>query len=160
MSEFVNYQKRGIELPLGCKDLIDVLPPPREARIPAEGLAHIERYLSRLLQSPTGCRSVWICSFTIPLHLSLVYSKGLLRALIFLTTEREEPVRAVLSRAGILPTQDNIMGGDGPFSRFLLCSLPADVARAERFVSELLRSGYGLPEDVLLDFRYDEKDAN
>jgi hypothetical protein len=158
MSEFVNYQKRNIELPLGCKDLIDVLPPPKEASIPVEGLAHIERYLSRVLQTPTGRRSVWIYSFSIPVHLSLVYAKGLLRALIFFTAEREEPIRAFLSKSGILPTQDNMMDS-GPFSRFILCSLPSDVAVAGRFVSELLQCGYGLPEDVLLDFHYHEEDA-
>ena len=68
MAQFVNYKKRGITLPAGCKDLIDVLGPSRrqtkahvatcgfppleikEERFPTAGLAQIGRYMSMLLQ--------------------------------------------------------------------------------------------------------------
>lgn len=45
MSEFVNYQKRGIELPPGSKDLIDVLrlPGSTEGSTPAMSWQWSER---------------------------------------------------------------------------------------------------------------------
>jgi hypothetical protein len=48
VSQFVNYSKRGVELPEGCKDLIDVLQMAGQEsvaepdRVAIEGLAHIE----------------------------------------------------------------------------------------------------------------------
>jgi hypothetical protein len=161
MNEFVNFQKRGIELPPGCKDLIDVLPPPREARVPVEGLSHIERYVSRLLQSPGQLRSVWINSYSseTPVMFGILHTtKGLLHALIFMATERVSYIRDVLDGAGIQPKQDDaIPPGDGRCTRFIACPLPVDAVLAARLVSELLQKGYGLSADVELEFRYREK---
>ncbi len=65
MNPFVDYQKRGIELPEGCKDLIDVLQlASATAKHPAEptpkGVAYIELYLFRLLVPGSKFRSLWI----------------------------------------------------------------------------------------------------
>ena len=62
MNEFVNFNKRGVQLPPGCKDLIDVLGgggkgkpwgawelPKSERRIGA--LADVERYVRKMLES-------------------------------------------------------------------------------------------------------------
>jgi hypothetical protein len=68
MARFVNYQKRGVELPPGCKDLIDVLkrkqkaegpgafagnwePMPNADFFPSGGIRQIERYVTRVLSS-------------------------------------------------------------------------------------------------------------
>src|SRR2546426_9384324 len=69
MRQLVNYKKRGVELPKGCKDLIDVLQGPGRAKAPlaavgqpvlgggklerfsTRGLAQIERYVNRLFES-------------------------------------------------------------------------------------------------------------
>src|SRR5437773_4103400 len=68
MGEFVNYKKRSVELPPGCKDLMDVLlktstrktslpittrwvPVPKPERIAAHGLDHIPRFMTRVLKS-------------------------------------------------------------------------------------------------------------
>lgn len=166
MNEFVNFQKRGIELPAGCKDLIDVLAPPREAQITVEGLPHIERYLSRLLQSPAQRRSVWIISYApvTPVILGLIHTtKGPLplHAVIFVAQGRERPIRKVLDEAGIQLKQDDaIPAGDGDFSHVFAGPIPADVTNAARVVSDLLQRGYGLPADVKLEFRYREKAAS
>jgi len=67
MKSFVNYQKRSVQLPKGCKDLIEVLQPQKQTtkeppksiwemmpisdRVQERGLAHIQRYVSRLWES-------------------------------------------------------------------------------------------------------------
>src|SRR5579859_187824 len=69
MNPFVDYQKRGIELPEGCKDLIDVLqlarataeqPPEQQPEPPREGLPGIEHFIIRMLASTARSRSLWI----------------------------------------------------------------------------------------------------
>ena len=157
MNEFVDFGKRGIELPPGCKDLIDVLPPQREALVPAEGLSHVERYLSRLLPLTSGSRAVWINDFKLPATLGLIYGKRGLLALLFLAPGNEQSIRLVLNQAGLALMQDDAVGGAGPFTRFLLFSLPADAETAARIVHDLLRKGYGLPGDTQLHFSYHEK---
>jgi len=39
MKRFVNYRKRGVGLPKGCKDLADLLKMPKESREPGAGFA-------------------------------------------------------------------------------------------------------------------------
>ena len=58
MNEFVNMGKRSIELPAGCKDLIDVLQPAKRHALAkltislAEGgLADLAKHLANLLVS-------------------------------------------------------------------------------------------------------------
>ena len=68
MSKFVNYKKRGITLPPGCKDLIELLEPQRRAKaqsfmlFPSEGavtrddsgtlkVAEIEKYVAMIFES-------------------------------------------------------------------------------------------------------------
>ena len=69
MARCVNYEKRGVELPPGCKDLIEVLkgkwkakkpgglagkwkPVPEPDLFPSGGMGQIERYVTRVLVSP------------------------------------------------------------------------------------------------------------
>jgi hypothetical protein len=64
MSDFVNYNKRSIDLPPGCKDLIDVLRPKmsKAAAIPAPGatmsddetgtILSISEYIETFLKNP------------------------------------------------------------------------------------------------------------
>ena len=158
MSEFVNYLKRGVELPIGCKDLIDVLPPGEAACFPAEGLARIEHHVSRLLQSLSRGGSVWINVIAAPITLGLVRRKGALMALTFVSKDRQQQVSSILHEAGIQPTQDDGIKGP-PFTRFFFFVLAADAASATWTVSKLLREGFGLPENVHLEFRYREKIA-
>ena len=77
MSKFVNFQKRSVTLPDGCKDLIDLLEPPRRRtkvffeadevfgmpgleseHVPTDGLAEVGRYVSRLLESQDSCLTI------------------------------------------------------------------------------------------------------
>lgn len=64
MSEFVNYNKRSINLPPGCKDLIDVLRPAKASKTPAipvpgvsmsevetGTLSSIRKHIEKFLQS-------------------------------------------------------------------------------------------------------------
>ncbi len=70
MNEFVNFKMRGVTLPPGCKDLIDLLAPTRQRargkgssqlfpplevqneRFASAGLAQLGRFVGMLLNSP------------------------------------------------------------------------------------------------------------
>lgn len=166
MNEFVNFQKRDVALPPGCKDIIDVLnynkdliyfSPPKKAKAPTEGLLDIEQYLSRMLQSPAQRRSLTIYSVQAAskVRLHLFWGKGLLRAMFFIPTDREAQIRSVLDDRGIPPTQDEPATDED--SRFIICALPTDAVSATSLVSELLQKGYGLPANIELEFHYREK---
>ena len=79
MARFVNYQQRGVQLPPGCKDLIDVLkgkakakafrsftgewePVPKPDLFPSGGVAQIERYVVRILVSAAKFAALTVSS--------------------------------------------------------------------------------------------------
>ena len=173
MSEFVNYHKRGIELPPGCKDLIDVLPTSRrqrktyiasgfrpakmrEERFPTAGLAQIGRYVSMLLQwqGELFTLSLTAQDFEFPVTLYRSRSEG--TAAVVLVTkqaQREQAIRAFFEQQGIAAW--DLGAADG--SRGLAYPLPSDEARAVSLITEMLRSVYGLSDEAGIDFRYYEK---
>ena len=154
--------QRGVDLPFGCKDLIDLLPPGEEACFPVEGLAHIESHLERLMQSPSRSGSLWIYVIATPVTLGLYLRKGALHAHTFVSRDRQRQVNSILNAAGIQPTQDYGIKGP-PFTHLLFFALTTDTdtdtASATRIVSKLLRAGFGLPENVHLKFEHNEKIA-
>jgi hypothetical protein len=155
MSDFVNYGKRGVELPRGCKDLIDLLPRPQSPSFPAEGLSDVQRYLSRFLEKPAPGRHLTIQCLPAWVLLSLFYARGALMVTTLVPSERERAVSALLSEVGITLIQDVAVTG-GPCSRFMSFSLVPEAAEVERIISKLLRQGFGLHEDVVLEFDYAE----
>jgi hypothetical protein len=161
MNEFVNFQKRGIELPSGCKDLIDVLSQLREARIPAEGFADIERYLSRLLQSAAKRGSVTISSLDYRKSVRLSSRDGRLKVMVVVDTRdavREQAVLTLFREAGIPPKSDYDYSGDGVPLRVLFYLLPVSVPDAAGLIRALLHKVHGLAEDAGLLFLYREED--
>ena len=163
MNPFVDPQKRGIELPEGCKDLMDVLQAARAAEAqppepPTKGLAHIERYVFRLLASAAKSRALWIDCDHASL-LGLFCGKRGLRALVFVDAGREQAVRALLAESGISPMQDDPLSANGPCSRFLMYPLPVAASGAAQLVRQLLTKGFGLAEDIALEFRYHERNG-
>jgi hypothetical protein len=160
---FVDYQKRGVELPPGCKDLMDVLhierkkdPRPKRPERPAEPaatLADIGSYLLRFFSSSAGFRALWIyCNTSI---LTLFFGKHGLRGFVVVGALREQSVRAVLSHEGIAPLRDDLLPDNAHGLHFALTS-SSDV---ERFVRELLVRGLGAEQASPLEFRLYEKNA-
>jgi len=164
MSLLVDFKKRGIELPEGCKDLIDVLElataaaqsqqAPRQAR--SQGLADIEDYLFRLLASAARFRSVWIDGDPAAVILMFCDTQGF-RTMVLVDSGREQAVRSVFADSGISPTKDDALPANGPCSRALVYPLPRAASRAAKIVRDLLTIGLSLSEDVVLEFRYREK---
>jgi hypothetical protein len=168
-------------LPKGCKDLIDVLRPPRPQRtvnepvgrweiapkpdrIEARGLDHIEHYVSRLLQSTATFRSLLISSLDRQTGVGLFYHDGVLVVTTFIDCSdsvREGMVRGLFVEADIKPTMDYLMIGSGEVpTRVIGYPLPAAAPRAAQLAAELMRRAYGLTDEAGLDFLYDEGDAS
>ena len=179
MNPFVNLQKRSIQLPKGCKDLIDVLRPPRvwgavgetiyygepfpkADRIETGGLAHVEHYLSRLLQSAAKRKTLLISSPDWRAWCVLAHYDDVLTVTVFVECSeslREEAVRGLFIEAGIAPTVDYVSSAEGVPKRGLAYPLPADASRAAQLTAELMRRAYGVTDVAALDFLYDERDA-
>ncbi len=60
MNKFVNFGKRSVELPAGCRDLIDVLQ--QAKRYPASTFATAETKLTRICRSESGSSCVGFSS--------------------------------------------------------------------------------------------------
>ena len=66
MPEFVNYHKRDVQLPHGCKDLVDLLnlqaptAAPEGVPLCSGGLKEVPENVARLLNSPQGCNGLII----------------------------------------------------------------------------------------------------
>jgi len=170
VSQFINYQKRGVELPEGCKDLIDVLKLANQESLPepdrtlVEGLADIEGYLSRMLASPAKSKFLAIFCFDPKPRTMLHFLSfgGVIHASLSVACtdpDRERAVRAVFAHAGIAPVQDlavHVWGHAEAESRSLRYPLPATAREAAGIIIELLRTAYGLPETAKLGFKYRE----
>ena len=171
MNQFVNYQQRGIELPAGCKDLIDVLRIEHRRvsapnRAPAEGLADLQRYVSLLMDSKAKLRRLTI-SFRhgrLPITLALSpfctgYGPWLVSISVFVDPTKpaeEQAVRRVFDEAGIAPLIKSLVTGVGPV-RALHYPLPSDACDAGRIVAEVLRSAFDVTEQAPLWFDYLER---
>ena len=122
MAKFVNYQKRGISLPPGCKDLMDVLARPRrqtkeqpisaflpriaikEEHFPTGGLAQLGRHLSMMLQSREEFIVVSVTSqeFEFPfVFWHSMFDLSFFRNLHIRDAQREQAVRAFFKGQGM-----------------------------------------------------------
>jgi len=177
MSEFVNYQKRGIELPPGCKDLIDVLrlPSSTEGSTPAMSwqrsvpvdvqavgrLSNVPAYVSMVVNSPSEQFLLMIGTTDKRLSVMLCRreSTGVL-ALILVgsvrsNAEREKGIREFFQRHGIGPLKEPLPGEAGVESfRGFEYPLPAGASQASQLTIELLSGVFGITEASQIQFRY------
>ncbi len=164
MNQFINYKKRSVELPAGCKDLIDVLHlAKREASSTFTSqsgrLADVAKHLSALLKPGAKSRNVAI-TWRQMNYLHLMNEEGGLTALAIVheDTAREPAVRGVFEAAGIAPILDEAVAG-ASFVRVLAYPLPSRAPAVEQLISDLLRRGYGLAEDVRLELSWDNDNS-
>ncbi len=171
MNRFVNYGKRSVTLPKGCKDLIDVLQarrrspasmatPGRATLAPDQGtLGDIAIYLARQLQTPSRFSNLLVLwgdaleAVQVPLT-----EAGLeLFALIRPGGASEKAVQRVFERAGIGSAGGWRVDVFGTATQLLRYRLPNAAQSAAGLVREVLRVGYGLPENARLEFYYVEE---
>jgi hypothetical protein len=169
--DFVNYNSRHVELPPGCKDLIDVL---KQARPESPGYPKL----------PSGAQPeqmqvgkigeladdmTWLISESIkpsflailvpgfplelrcetdagPLYLYLAVPSGELR--------RAERVRAFFDARDRKPLQDSTELDGWRFMRFMRYNLPCVVGTVSDLVGALLREVYDVRDDTPLRFVY------
>jgi hypothetical protein len=159
MNEFVNFGKRSVVLPAGCKDLIEVLqqskrhPTPAWSVCPVEGLGDVGKHLHGLLE--LGAKSKYLAVSWHEMnynHILLMNEDGVLSSLMVIHEDnhREQAVRGVFSAAGLGPIRDEAVAGWSV--RVLKYPLPDAVSRIEELISDLLRTGFGLAENARLEF--------
>jgi hypothetical protein len=170
MNEFVNFGRRGVDLPPGCKDLIDVLrrvrrpPVPALTSRPVQGLAHvaglanIAGHLHKLLEPGTKFKNLVITWHEEKNYVRLMNNGGVITALTVIHGDihRERAVRGVFNAAGLEATHDEALG----WVRALIYPLPAGESSIRELVSDVLRKGYGLAENVRLEIGSWEDDAS
>jgi hypothetical protein len=179
MNKFVNFGKRGVDLPAGCKDLIDVLrrahggkvtphqtelhPIRKPTSHSVRGLANVARHLPSLWESAAKSKYLvifWEQMGPLMNSVQLMNEKGVLTVatVIHGTAHRQQAIREVFKAAGLSPILDQAAYGGSV--RVLRYPLPADKSSIGELVSALLRNGHGLPEDATLEIHFLENDAS
>jgi hypothetical protein len=170
MNDFFNYKKRDVELPPGCKDLIDVLHlghstemSPSEPgvpsveiiqSVPAKTLTDLGGYLDRFVSSKAASKALWInCNFTSTV--AFFDGKHGLRSIVLVEVSRAQAVRDLFGRAGHTPIHDNDLENNTRGLQFILASKVG----FEPFVRDLLTLGCGVTPDSPLEFHFNEKPA-
>jgi hypothetical protein len=158
MSDFVNLRKRGVQLPAGCKDLIDVLQRGKGRAAakftfwPAVRPPALAKYLSRLLRPATGVSQLVIAWTAIScdyLHFKNEAGRLTIQSIIWDETNREAAVRGVFAAAGLPPILDAPAPG-ASFMRVLEHRLPNSASEIEKLTLDVLGRGFGLAADVCL----------
>jgi len=173
MSQFVNFKKRGFTLPPGCKDLMDLLMPPRKRdkepfvaqvfpplkihkeHFPSAGLAQLERFVEMLLNSPGEAFVVSINAEGFKFPVTLYRSNAEWATAIVLVTcdvPQEEAIRDFFAARNLDPLGKS--GHEGTAS--LVYPLPAKVPALTTLLTQLLQAVYALGEDAGLEFTYTE----
>jgi hypothetical protein len=168
MNPFVNIHYRGVELPPGCKDLIDVLQSPwaypgsklETFRVKTSndasqvgGLADLGYQMSRMFTLTNKSQSMLISGKNS--CLALYRRNELLRMqVLVLRVEscNEQMIREMFEMADLHPIEEV---GKGK-KRALKCPLPNTLNDVIDFIDGLLRKGYGFNYQSRLDFWYFE----
>ncbi len=171
MSQFVNFNKRSVTLPAGCKDLIDLLAPTGKQRkpsssvepfaavelhkehFPSSGLAQLERFVGLLLHPRGEGFALELAAQAISNPIMLYCSKPEKMAGILVDARdvpQEEAVRAFFLHRATEPLLESRHEG----TLTLLYPLPWDVGATSGLVRDLLQEVFALGSDAGLDFEY------
>ena len=169
MNPFVDFQKRSIDLPFGCKDLADALananrePDSRDRWKLLSGLQETERYLAGLLLQPAALLYLDISIIRTPHRLLLAPLRDELCILLFIDGSdkgRLPRVRKFLHDAEISPAVDvmgNISVIDATSTRILIYPLPVVAPDAAELITRVLREGFALSEEAPLYISSNER---
>jgi hypothetical protein len=170
MNDFVDPKHRGVNLPPGYKDLIDVFEGKRKesglipwryratiASISSGGLAQAEKYLQRFFASRREGRRPFLHFITAQdgfTFLLLNSKNGPLAVFSFPIhdTVSEKSVRRIFAKAGINPVSDE--AGTGTFVRAIQYLLPNEFLDAHTIVANVLKEAYAVTEKAGLRFSF------
>jgi len=161
MNRFVNYGKRSITLPEGCKDLIDVLrldkPTSGPARAEPGSLADVEAHIARQLQAAAKFSNLVILWGHTVNNIQVVLIEGTLNlwAGMEASGPTEAAVRKVFAQAGIPLAGAPFKTLVAP-TQVLGWQLPGNPGAAAGLICALLRNGYGVADAARLEFHYVE----
>jgi len=171
MAKFVNYGKRSVTLPAGCKDLIDLLQPGgrgkvaseaepapeiRQERFQRSGLLQIGRFIAMLVASSTKAFVLLITMRDDCFPLALCAQQGQPVVELHLCAEdldRARAIRRFLRRVGVKPVQDLPVP---EVFKSLSYQMPRDARDITSVVDGLMRRVYGLDDVAGLRFLYYE----
>jgi hypothetical protein len=174
MEEFIDYKKRGVELPPGCKDLIDVLhrraqqeaseaaschwvPVPKTERIEERGLDHLQQFIAGVLESPAKFTTIDIrvpCR-DVAMYVGRHSKPGVLHLMLYVyqNTEEDRAVRTFFSGHQITPLIDYGPGRPTANSMWgLQYALPSNVTAATVLLRAFLQTVYEVTEEDGIDF--------
>jgi hypothetical protein len=156
MNQFVDCAKRGVELPPGCKDLIDVLRRAKRDAVPipstvtirtGQSLRGVTKHLSKLLRPGRRPKNLVIAwgnlNYT---HLTNQGQVLTAVAAVHEDTEREQCVRGAFGAVGLAPVSDEAFAGGAV--RVLQYSLSMSASSMETLILDLLLNGYQLAKNV------------
>jgi hypothetical protein len=186
MSKFVNYKKRSVMLPAGCKNLFDVLHPhglpkhvgkvhtgaisPNEPATVTRGesflgvLSDIDKYVAMVFESRARSFILMVTppdeQFTVDVH----RMEGLrMRASVVVQTgtEQERAVRSFFAQRGLQIPEDSGMPqmfvpGVPVQTLCDISPLPSKALLLSQLLADLLRGTFGLSDDSQLCFRHYE----
>ena len=174
MSKFVDYSKRSVSLPAGCKDLADMLKPSAAATnlVVSSGSSRQPTNLHNASGSPGDflIRAEQLFGTSAP-RASLAVGVdgqrlfGLYRvavdqmaigAWVRDDSEHAQLVKKFSEQCDIHPVHDGICnpGNDPQPKRYLMFTFPAEIARILQITSALLRVVYGLTDTSLVKFSH------
>jgi hypothetical protein len=174
MNPFVNPNKRSILLPPGCKDLIDLLEPQkgsstelvadgwehpviRPERFEGMGLAHVERYVAKVVSSPAKIVTLYIRSLDGFRAIALVRSATEFSIIpLMCMEERGREVEEFFARRGLEAMADFLASDPGMPTRILAFPLPPTASGATGLTVDLLREAYEFGDESGIEFMYVE----
>ena len=189
MSEFVNYKKRGVTLPNGCKDLIDVLQPQKPSKVigkvqagtisPDEkpvvtrgqsfigGFSDIQEYMAMVFAPRDASFLLRVTppdeKFTV--NVDRIKDGTMMASVTLQTgTEQERAVRSFFAERGLqVPRNSEIPPMFVPELPiqivFEVLPFPSTALLLSQFVSDVIRIAFGMSEDSRLRFCYYEINA-
>ena len=174
MSEFVNYNKRGVALPSGCKNLIDVLRhsnktnPGRPPGLPfLAPLSGIGKHIALAFESG-DLAGLWVTSPDEQLTLFVIGIGGPQCAGVTVQrdTAQERAVREFFMRHDIsLPGDSDVPASCVPIlpqcNNYVISPLPTEPSILSQLAADLFRAVCGLKSESVMHVHYtDYKDAS
>jgi hypothetical protein len=167
MNPFVDPKKRGVLLPGGCKDLIDVLrlskqkeetdcsTPTIRPEVRIGGLDQVNHYMAKLSAAAAQRSVLVIASLDGQTRVVLEGStSGLTIFPMMGTSENENEAEEFFASRAIEPSVDFLVGQPERPTRVLGFQLSSDLSKAVELTTDLLRSVFRLDAEAEIEFTY------
>jgi hypothetical protein len=166
MSEFVNYNKRSINLPPGCKDLIDVLPPKAFAEatrplgvtmfdVETATISSIQKYIEKFLQSRQMLLLIYTPDEQVSFGLTRFPDNPITASVDFVENPvRYESLRRLFAGCGLqiptsTPTPPEFISGAPVWANYEIHPFSSDTARLVEIATAIFRELCGAADTPL-----------